>query len=228
MVRGLREIGALLKHAVLAALSAVALALPVHPFTAAAIKNEVAVFAALDKVTGRIQHLEIPINQTVEFGALRVTPRVCNTRPLQESPTASFVEVDEVEADLGGQQRIFTGWMFTGEPRASRGRASGVRRCSRAARCRSAASLPRAPKTRHRRSSRKPRLPNPYLRLRRRQPPPNRHGPRRRRLPGGSNPSFLGCSAKDDPNALTRARSDHPLPEAHRVTPPGGRSSTFC
>ena len=29
------------------------------------IKNPIAVFAALDKVTGRISHLEIPINQTV-------------------------------------------------------------------------------------------------------------------------------------------------------------------
>lgn len=104
------------KHAVLAALSAVALALPVTPVHAAAIKNEVAVFAALDKVTGRIQHLEIPINQTVEFGALRVTPRVCNTRPLQEKPdTASFVEVDEVKL-TGEQQRIFTGWMFAESP----------------------------------------------------------------------------------------------------------------
>ena len=35
------------------------------------VKNPIAVFAALDKVTGRISHLEIPINKTVEFGALR-------------------------------------------------------------------------------------------------------------------------------------------------------------
>ena len=61
------------------------------------LKNEVAVFAALDKVTGRIQRLEIPIDQTVEFGALKVTPRVCDSRPTTEKPnTTSFVEVDEV------------------------------------------------------------------------------------------------------------------------------------
>jgi len=80
------------------------------------IKNSIAVFAALDKVTGRISHLEIPINQTVEFGALKVTPRVCDSRPPTEPPhTSSFVEVDEVKL-TGEVQRIFTGWMFGESP----------------------------------------------------------------------------------------------------------------
>ena len=80
------------------------------------VKNSIAVFAALDKVTGRISHLEIPINQTVEFGALKVTPRVCDTTPPTETPhTASFVEVDEVKLS-GEVERIFTGWMFAESP----------------------------------------------------------------------------------------------------------------
>ena len=80
------------------------------------VKNPIAVFAALDKVTGRISHLEIPINNTVEFGALKVTPRVCDTRPPTEAPhTSSFVEVDEVTL-TGEVQRIFTGWMFAESP----------------------------------------------------------------------------------------------------------------
>jgi hypothetical protein len=80
------------------------------------IKNQIAVFAALDKVTGRISHLEIPINQTVQFGALKVTPRVCDSRPPTEAPhTASFVEVDEIKL-TGEIERIFTGWMFADSP----------------------------------------------------------------------------------------------------------------
>src|SRR6185295_9473636 len=80
------------------------------------VKNPIAVFAALDKVTGRISHLEIPMNKTVEFGALKVTPRVCDTRPPTEAPyTSSFVEVDEVKL-TGEVQRIFTGWMFAESP----------------------------------------------------------------------------------------------------------------
>ena len=96
--------------------STVASWLPSGPAQAEKIKNETAVFAALDKVTGRISHLEIPIDQTVEFGALKVTPRVCNTRPPTEAPdTASFVEVDEIKL-TGEEQRIFTGWMFAESP----------------------------------------------------------------------------------------------------------------
>jgi hypothetical protein len=80
------------------------------------IQNPIAIFAALDKVTGRISHLEIPMNETVQFGALKVTPRVCNTRPPTEPPhTSSFVEVDEIKLN-GEVERIFTGWVFADSP----------------------------------------------------------------------------------------------------------------
>ena len=91
-------------------------ALGATPASAEKIQNPIAVFAALDKVTGRISHLEIPINETVQFGALKVTPRVCNTRPPTEAPhTSSFVEVDEIKLN-GEIERIFTGWMFADSP----------------------------------------------------------------------------------------------------------------
>jgi hypothetical protein len=78
--------------------------------------NRVAVFSALDKVTATIKTLEVPINETVQFGALKVTPRVCYSRPPTEQPkTTSFVEVDEVGLD-GNQKRVFTGWMFAESP----------------------------------------------------------------------------------------------------------------
>ena len=80
------------------------------------IPNQVAVFAALDKVTARIQPLEVPLNKTVTFGALKITPRVCYTRPPTEEPvTSSFVEVQEVQLDKS-EKRIFTGWMFAQNP----------------------------------------------------------------------------------------------------------------
>jgi hypothetical protein len=95
---------------------AVALGFSLSLAHAEVVKNPIAVFAALDKVTGRISHLEIPINKTVAFGALKVTPRVCDSRPPTEAPnTSSFVEVDEVKL-TGEVQRIFTGWMFAESP----------------------------------------------------------------------------------------------------------------
>jgi hypothetical protein len=80
------------------------------------IENPIAVFAALDKVTARIKPLAIPIGKTAKFGALKVTPRICFTRPPTEPPlTTAFVEVDEIKLD-GEENRIFTGWMFAQSP----------------------------------------------------------------------------------------------------------------
>ncbi len=86
------------------------------PAHAERITNGVAVFAALDKVTARTSKFEVPLNETVQFGALKVTPRVCYSRPPTEEPkTTSFVEVDEIELD-GQEKRIFTGWMVAESP----------------------------------------------------------------------------------------------------------------
>ena len=80
------------------------------------IDNGVAVFSALDKVTARTSKFEVPLNSTAQFGALKVTPRVCYSRPPEEQPkTTSFVEVDEIQLD-GQEKRIFTGWMFAESP----------------------------------------------------------------------------------------------------------------
>jgi hypothetical protein len=86
------------------------------PAAAQRIENSVAIFAALDKVTAKISRLEVPLNQTAQFGALKVTPRVCYTRAPTEPPkTTTFVEVDETLLD-GKEKRIFTGWMFADSP----------------------------------------------------------------------------------------------------------------
>jgi hypothetical protein len=80
------------------------------------IVNPTAVFSGLDKITGRITSFDVAINETVQFGALQVTPRVCYTRPAtQTQNTDSFVEVDEVTLQ-GEVKRIFTGWMFAASP----------------------------------------------------------------------------------------------------------------
>jgi hypothetical protein len=41
------------------------------------ISNKVAVFSGLDKITGRIISFDVYIDETVRFGALQVTPKVC-------------------------------------------------------------------------------------------------------------------------------------------------------
>jgi hypothetical protein len=105
------------KHAayVLAVSAALAIA-GLSPAAAERIDNPVAEFTGVDKITGRIITFDVYIDETVQFGALQVTPRVCYSRPDTEEPkTDSFVEVDEITLDRK-IRRIFTGWMFAESP----------------------------------------------------------------------------------------------------------------
>ncbi|AZV21750.1 MULTISPECIES: DUF2155 domain-containing protein [unclassified Mesorhizobium] len=89
---------------------------PAPPAGADRVTNAVAEFAGIDKITGRIITFDVYIDETVQFGALQVTPRVCYSRPQTEEPkTDSFVEVDEITLDRK-IRRIFTGWMFAESP----------------------------------------------------------------------------------------------------------------
>lgn len=104
-----------LRRAMIGALAA-AMCLLAIPAMADTIANPVAAFSGLDKITGRITKFDVYIDETVQFGALQITPRVCYTRPPTETQrTSVFIEVDQVS--LKGQvTRIFTGWMFADSP----------------------------------------------------------------------------------------------------------------
>ena len=80
------------------------------------IVNKKATFNGLDKITGRIIAFDADIGETVQFGALRVKPDACYTRPATEAAnTDAFVEVDEITLQ-GEVKRIFSGWMFAASP----------------------------------------------------------------------------------------------------------------
>jgi hypothetical protein len=80
------------------------------------ISNPIAVFDGLDKITGRIISFEVAINETVQFGALQITPRVCYSRPPTDAPqTDAFAQVDEID-EQKEIKRIFSGWMFADSP----------------------------------------------------------------------------------------------------------------
>jgi hypothetical protein len=99
-----------------AGLAALVCAVAAAPASADKIKNPTAVFNGLDKITGRIISFEVSVDETVQFGALQITPRVCYSRPATESPqTDAFLEVDEVTLE-NTYRRIFTGWMFAASP----------------------------------------------------------------------------------------------------------------
>ncbi|MBY5560882.1 DUF2155 domain-containing protein [Rhizobium leguminosarum] len=90
--------------------------LPAVAANAARIENPVAVFSGLDKITGRITTFDVYVNETVQFGALQVTPKACYSRDQSEAQKIDgFVEVDEITLDRK-IRRIFTGWMFAASP----------------------------------------------------------------------------------------------------------------
>jgi hypothetical protein len=99
--------------AALAVLAATLASVPAH---AERSENPVAEFSGIDKITGRIITFDVYIDETVQFGALQVTPRVCFSRSDNEAPGSdSFVEVDEITLDRK-IRRVFTGWMYADSP----------------------------------------------------------------------------------------------------------------
>ena len=88
----------------------------VLPARAERISNSVAIFSGIDKITGRITSFDVYIDETVQFGALQVTPKVCYSRDDTEAQRIdAFVEVDEITLDRK-IRRIFSGWMFADSP----------------------------------------------------------------------------------------------------------------
>ncbi|WP_342773333.1 DUF2155 domain-containing protein [Maritalea myrionectae] len=86
------------------------------PAWAEPVANPVVSLAGLDKVTGRIITFDVYIDETVQFGALQITPRACYSRPPNETQrTSVFLEVDQVSLKQT-VTRIFTGWMFADSP----------------------------------------------------------------------------------------------------------------
>ena len=91
-------------------------ALVAGPVSAERIVNKVATFSGIDKITGRIITFDVYINETVQFGKLEITPRVCYSRSADVKPkTTTFAEIDEILPE-NQLRRIFNGWMFAESP----------------------------------------------------------------------------------------------------------------
>jgi hypothetical protein len=83
------------------------------------IEKPIAVLRALDKITARVEELDIPIGQPLKFGTILITVRACRATPPEETPeSAAFLEVSEFKP---GEKEapIFHGWMFTSSPALS-------------------------------------------------------------------------------------------------------------
>ena len=96
-------------------ISAVAL----FPHSAQARPYGVAVLQGVDKITGRISTIDVPLDTPVSFGTLTLTARVCDKKPPEETPeSTAFIEITEQKQDEGATE-IFRGWMFASSPAVS-------------------------------------------------------------------------------------------------------------
>ena len=80
------------------------------------IINPTAVFSGLDKINGRITSFDVAINETVAFGALQVTPRVCYTRPADRDAADRCVRRGRGGDAAGRDQAHLHGLDARGEP----------------------------------------------------------------------------------------------------------------
>lgn len=77
------------------------------------IQTNTAQMQALDKITGRVKLIEVPVNGNVSFGSLSIVVRDCKTRsPIETPDNFAFVDIVDRNAD-GTSENVFKGWMIS-------------------------------------------------------------------------------------------------------------------
>ena len=80
------------------------------------IDKNTAKMQAMDKITGRVSVINVPINGEIKFGSLSIVARACKTRPAEETPdNFAFVDITDVTQE-GDVVNIFKGWMISSSP----------------------------------------------------------------------------------------------------------------
>ena len=71
---------------------------------------------ALDKVTGQMSIIDVPVGGETRFGSFSVVVRSCQATPPEETPeNYAFVDVADTDKD-GKIYNIFKGWMVSSSP----------------------------------------------------------------------------------------------------------------
>lgn len=75
--------------------------------------------SALNKITAKLQSIDVAQNQTVKFGTLEITMRTCSSNPPEETPeSVAFLEIVDL-GHSGETTEVFKGWMFASSPAIS-------------------------------------------------------------------------------------------------------------
>jgi len=86
---------------------------PVH---AAEVDMNMAQMQAMDKITGRVSIIEVPVGGAVSFGSFSVVVRSCKAKTEEEAPE-NFAFVDISDKSFNNEEyNIFKGWMMSSSP----------------------------------------------------------------------------------------------------------------
>ena len=86
------------------------------PAQAKEIDTNMAQMQAMDKITGRVSVIDVPVNGETRFGSFSIVVRACKTRPPEETPE-NYAFVDVVDSyDSEKPVNIFKGWMLSSSP----------------------------------------------------------------------------------------------------------------
>lgn len=88
----------------------------VLPSFATEIDKNTAIMQAMDKITGRVNVINVPVGGAVDFYSLSIVVRSCKSRPVEEAPE-NFAFVDITDKNIKGEEfNIFKGWMISSSP----------------------------------------------------------------------------------------------------------------
>lgn len=83
------------------------------------VQSPVVTLGALDKITAKLETIDVKRDETVKFGTLEITMRDCKSNPPEETPeSVAFLEITDLGHE-GNPTEIFTGWMFASSPAVS-------------------------------------------------------------------------------------------------------------
>lgn len=84
-----------------------------------AVEQPTAVLRALDKMTARVEVLEVAVNKPTNFGNLIITAHTCRVTQPEETPeAAAYLEISELKPGENDAP-VFHGWMFASSPALS-------------------------------------------------------------------------------------------------------------
>lgn len=83
------------------------------------LEKNTARMQAMDKITGRVSVIDVPVDGKVNFGSFSIVVRSCQTRSAEEIPdNFAFVDVTDTNPS-GNKTNVFRGWMISSSPATS-------------------------------------------------------------------------------------------------------------